>query len=589
MNDKYNRFFKGCPNPDSVMKEEFDEDIKDIVCKIKDFGCMMKTKEFEELYEKYKDNPIVRLSLVRCDDTPISVRDEMLIDEIRRPIPDDLVCFEHFKHYIPSITNIQSLVDIINDDILKNEFKTAYEENRKTVVHQDTVRDLQNICPNKFSSYHFCHSLVSSSFLSKLMFDTKNNEQIVAAICNNRYMKDTQRDKFFDIGCNFNDITNPTEYMVGQMYTACVETIFDIDDPLHTNLTRDAYIRLSEMFYKDWLNEDLLTDLAIRITGSYNTTSSKGAYTQKLLEKLGRKCKYENVLRIIEPYAVMAVYNPNTPKDLVQKKIDIIVNHILSDKTDIFDKISSIDTNKNIGFDDDSCFKIIDNTPSNVYERLLLSTRVSSNVLKYMQNKQLTDRGKHICNMHIKLKEMELDDIKYEYILNFFTKNSSCFDISNNPDVGIKLTTDEYNKLHEIIEAEISQFDLMTEQQYIKHLLNTLESAYIFRDLSVDFPNLFVRPHDVGLLIPTANDTQMVVLKPELSNKEKKEFFSKITHPDTLMATIDEIYYTLDSLADKVTFYENIDKYIDIVDNIQKQQKKLSVGLDEMKIQYQER
>lgn len=588
---KYEDFFKHCPNPTSELKEKFNENTKNIVCRIKEDGEKMSWLEFEILFNKQKDNAIIRAELVRCQYLPIPFRDIILDKELKRPDADKSVCFELLKWYIPSPAKIKKLAQIVGDELLEREFQKAFEENRNTVIHQDTVRELQNIFPEKYSGYHFCHSLVSSSLLSTLAYSNKNNEQIITAICNNRYMKDMHKNKFFDLGCDFENITNPTEYMIRQIYTSCVETIFDIDNKSGDieQLREDAFKTLYKLINKDWLDVDLQIDLSNRAINS-EVLEKSNKYALQAMNVLGIKSKYDNVLELIAPYTDAVLQNIHTPYKIIKKRINKLTEEIINGSTPDYRKSILMHEGNKMGFNDECCEKIINNTFIDVYENLALSENVSIKILEQLKSKKLSDRIKHICNMNIKLKQSSINAENQPHIFKFLKNESAIFNINSDTDIGIKLKTDEYNKLHEIVKNEYDMCDTETSKQNIESLLKEIESAYIYRDLSVDFPEYYTFVKNV-CSIPPAHCPSMIVLKPYLSENEISTFLNGVNHPDALMSTVDEIYYVLDILNknDSASFYEVLDYYIDLVGKIKNRQRELATEFNQEDIQFEER
>ena len=85
--------------------------------------------------------------------------------------------------------------------------------------------------------------------------------------------------------------------------------------------------------------------------------------------------------------------------------------------------------------------------------------------------------------------------------------------------------------------------------------------------MSVDFPSYYIKPKDLDVLTE-ANGTQSMVLRPDLTKDEIETFLKSVKHPDTLLTPKDEIFYTLDTMNDKVALYETIDQYMNIVNAI---------------------
>lgn len=573
---EYEDFFKKSPNPVPMKALDFfNEEIKDVILYIKNADTLTWDK-YENLLEKYKSNYEIKVALLRSDNTPTAIRDLILDNELKETTPNKFVLFECLKNYIPSISKIDSVIFHIGDDIIEKELKDAFKEGRKPVFHKDIIADFQNNFAERFNGYQFCHGVVSGNVFSRLIFDTKTNEEILTAICNNPNMKATHRDKVFDMGCNFYNITNYTPHMVEEIYKSCADTIFDIeiiDDELKENAT-NAINKIVELIKDEKLNDNLLFDLVCRIKSC--DIPSNFPYAKTVMSGIAKHCKVPEVLGEIESMAVETMFNPHTPKHLLERKANIITEGLLNRKMDdetIKNQLKSYAPKIDLGIN--NLQRIIRNIKPKIHQVLAELTEIPLTILEEIQKENIDERYRLLCNINIGLKKAGIDLENRKYIMKFLSSDKilNDFNISSDLDIGNPITTEIYNTLHTLLKNEIKKLETPSVIKEFQNKKEDLEAGYQFRDLSVDFNSfyVFVKNLDSFAKCGTAN----IVLKPDLTNKEMENFLKSINHPDTLLTPRDEIFYAIDVMEDKVLFYESIDNYIDMVNQIDNRSKEL--------------
>ena len=191
------------------------------------------------------------------------------------------------------------------------------------------------------------------------------------------------------------------------------------------------------------------------------------------------------------------------------------------------------------------------------------------------QKENIDERYRLLCNINIGLKKAEIDLENRKYIMRFLSSDKilNDFNISSDLDIGNPITTEVYNTLHTLLKNEIKKLETPSIIKEFQNKKEDLEAGYQFRDLSVDFNSfyVFVKKLDSFTKCGTAN----IVLKPDLTNKDIENFLKSINHSDTLLTPRDEIFHAIDTMEDRVLFYESIDNYINMVNQIDNRSKEL--------------
>lgn len=569
MDKKYKDFFNKSPNPTSKILSFFNEEIKDVILKIK-ASDTLDWYEYQNILDKYKDFYEVKVAILRNENTPTPIYDLILDEELKKSAPNKFVLFECLKHYVPSIKKLDNAIFFIGDEMIEKELNNAFVDGRETVFHKEVVADMQDHFAERFNGYQFYHGKISGSILSKLVFDLKTNEEILTAVCNNPYIKATQRDKIFDMGCNFYNITNYTPHMIEEIYKSCADTIFDIEitnDDMKENILK-ANGKMTELMRDEKLSANLFFDLVCRIKTC--EFPSNFPYANIVLEDIATYCKIPEVLEQIESMTVRTMFNPHTPKHLLDKKANIITDGLLRKTMDVENSILTIRNYvPKIDLGIKNMFRIIRETKPKIFQTLAEFAETPKIILKEIGKIDIDERYKFLCNINVRLKDNCIDMDFQKQVMKLLTSTSFVhdFNISSDPDVGIPLKTDQYNRILNIIETEILH---LKDEKLIKEFeikLGDFKAGYQFRDMSVDFPSYYIKPKDLDVLTD-ANGTQSMVLRPDLTKDEIETFLKSVKHPDTLLAPKDEIFYTLDTMNDRVALYETIDQYMNIVNTI---------------------
>lgn len=162
-------------------------------------------------------------------------------------------------------------------------------------------------------------------------------ENILTQIANSPDFLSSDRNHAFDLGVNYKELKNFTEYMCGEVYKAVADAIFEFHMESNTDFAAfESENNCMSIFRKlidsGKMPESMQVDLANRCLNreSKATTSIQGTYCSHLFQYLVMNTKYPNVLRTAvksqDMGVITAIYeNENIPLDMINEKIKQLV------------------------------------------------------------------------------------------------------------------------------------------------------------------------------------------------------------------------------------------------------------------------
>lgn len=295
----------------------FNDFKKDVICKLLDTENPLSKEQV--LYNMYV-NPLVEDIVRLCVNHPsvyLSDLEHFVDDNIiyGKKIPhecivEEIMCRKEGYGNTRILFHLMDFDKIFNElyNNLGKEIKYSqdfilsiadiYRECNWSVLSQEFACVFGHI---KFPEYIENNVLNNESFMSQL--DEDATERVLSSIASNIHLSEEFRNKVFDMGCDYNRVKSPTNYMKTQMYLNVAETLFDIEDNMDginlSYLKVGAYKRLGMMITKG-----LPVDCEIDIVNRIQLMPSHDSDIKKLLGTLFKHTKNKETLKHIKifPY-----------------------------------------------------------------------------------------------------------------------------------------------------------------------------------------------------------------------------------------------------------------------------------------------
>ena len=302
----------------------FDEDLLDMITKVKYTPFALSEKEWEDLYLHTDNNEEFLSFLIEHKDCPYSIIEKIASSPISEKIADKILAVENLKDKeIEVLLNKQGLTHITSM------LHTGIE--RGKCPYSRNV--IEYIIDSK-KSYNFAELAYTSntSYIKSLIEENPENETMMQMIANNQNISEKIRDKAFD-NCDWNGVYFKTEHMNKLIYQSIVQTVFDL------KFDKDIGYKRQEMFEKlvykisrKELPESCQIDLVNRCNDISSTEHiellstlanvansklildmiwDKGVYKLKTLVAENENSSNEHKMDMMKKY--MAEYTPKNP------------------------------------------------------------------------------------------------------------------------------------------------------------------------------------------------------------------------------------------------------------------------------------
>lgn len=261
---------------DSASKMGFSYEAGKIVSAIKERASRFDKNDWSTVIEKSKDNAVIAIAAMRSEFVPEYVANALMDIYKYNECMKEKLCIEVVQNQVlmEEIT-LNAVEELYQSGKMKEMCKEKYvaKQNYNFQLSRRAARQLfRMVSSAKISEYygmpHRYYDYINNPDrhdMNQIVDDVKAgyySEAAIAGFINNPTITSSIKNKLFDVGCDLMDIEEPTQHMIRQIYTSCIESVC-FTDALHTP-NRDAMILLDKMIAKGMLPKDCQIDLVMR-------------------------------------------------------------------------------------------------------------------------------------------------------------------------------------------------------------------------------------------------------------------------------------------------------------------------------------
>lgn len=352
--------------------EWFDEDFLEIATKIKYTPFALTESEWNDIYEKVKDDEKILWFMIKNKECPYDIIKKIVDNPTTNLFTDQILSLETLQeNEINILINRQGQPHI--EELLKSVVSSGRCPYSKAVI--------EYMIDHK-KSYGFAELAYTDNVehIKKVMQENEENEQAMLMIANNKHLPDSIRNAAYD-NCDWNSVYFQTDYMNKTIYQGIAQTVFEIDNENETKeVWTDTFHLLIDKLKKGQIPESCQVDLIHR-------SASLPSYFQgELLSTTATHAKSKFVLDIVwevgdKNVKMNVATNKNSSNEHRLKFIEDIVN----DNTLRFNPaLTSLFENTELTYDLYS--KILEGNRVDLIKQIVNSTETPINILEKIKN-----------------------------------------------------------------------------------------------------------------------------------------------------------------------------------------------------------
>lgn len=571
---KYKNFFSKAPGDLALrITKYFDENEKNTVVDIAKNGHTYDTEKWQLLYKRNKTNPAVIYALLKHNDLPTEVRDNIVKNETTRNDPNKKIAWKLLDHYIPIRDDIEKLVNIIGHSALKMFLTDAEMNPQKHTICNENLQIIQQIVPlNTVDGHLFVPFISPLQYRTLLENIDELSEETITNIARCRNLNEKARDRIFDYGCLMQKIDNPTPHMIEEMYRSYVEALFDnhIEDAIEAkSIKNESRKLLCSMIRGNQLTETQELDLVHRlfVVGIKNDRT-----TFDIAQILAEHTQNIKVMEFLGQTLMEVLKNKNISEELKNLLCKKYVEEIKAlPKEDIISQEHTIRqttkliTYTEIGYENEEALRELINNNTRFDNIFVDSTNTTCATLQNIINREGKDDIRTIAAINLCIQQSTTNKELGELIITGIP--FATYSIDNKETV---IQDWEYSAIINGLDKLIESAD---ENMYNKNILfsvkDGLRLAYQTRNITTKVCDNYIESKN--LKIKEIFFKHCDIPNPNMTTEELKKITDTMSY-HAIKDEINKIYRVLNALDDETEVYEWIDKYINIVDFLEEEQ-----------------